>query len=84
IPAYEGAYKRTKSRKWSSEDISKFYQAIEMFGTDLMMVQIAMPEFTDKQIRDKFKAEEKRNYLKVEAALKTHREIKLPAYEEIS
>ncbi|XP_666103.1 hypothetical protein [Cryptosporidium hominis TU502] len=61
LQPYSGAYKRTKGKRWSTEQTNKFYDALSLFGTDLMLVKSVFPEFTDKQIHDKFKAEEKKN-----------------------
>lgn len=61
LQPYSGAYKRTKGKRWSAEQTNKFYDALSIFGTDLMLVKSVFPEFTDKQIHDKFKAEEKKN-----------------------
>ncbi|KAH7650518.1 hypothetical protein FG379_003590 [Cryptosporidium bovis] len=61
LQPFSGAYKRTKGKRWSLEQTEKFYDALSLFGTDLMLVKSVFPEFTDKQVHDKFKAEEKRN-----------------------
>ncbi|KAF7458070.1 putative high mobility group protein B3 [Cryptosporidium felis] len=61
LQPYSGAYKKTKGKRWSLEQTEKFYDALSLFGTDLMLVKSVFPEFTDKQIHDKFKAEEKKN-----------------------
>ncbi|KAJ1608157.1 SANT domain-containing transcription factor TFIIIB [Cryptosporidium canis] len=69
LQPYSGAYKRTKSKRWSMEQTNKFYDALSLFGTDLMLVKSVFPEFTDKQIHDKFKAEEKKNKQKLDDIL---------------
>lgn len=69
LQPYSGAYKRTKSKRWSTEQTNKFYDALSLFGTDLMLVKSVFPEFTDKQIHDKFKAEEKKNKDKLDDIL---------------
>ncbi|KAJ1613225.1 SANT domain-containing transcription factor TFIIIB [Cryptosporidium canis] len=69
LQPYSGAYKRTKSKRWSVEQTNKFYDALSLFGTDLMLVKSVFPEFTDKQIHDKFKAEEKKNKQKLDDIL---------------
>lgn len=82
IENYKYAYKRTKSCKWTEEETKQFFNALEMFGADLMMVNALLPKFTDKQIRDKYKKEKKKNPLKVEEAVKKNKEICLDAYEK--
>lgn len=81
IEKYNYAYKKSKLCKWTDEETDKFYQAIEMFGIDLMMVRALIPKFNDKQIRDKYKKEKKSNPLKIEQAIKKNKEINLDAYE---
>ncbi|SBT44209.1 high mobility group protein B3, putative (HMGB3) [Plasmodium ovale wallikeri] len=81
IEQYKDAYKRRKACKWSDDDTNRFYEAIEMFGIDLMMVRALLPSFTDKQIRDKYKKEKKMNPQKIEQAVRANKEIDLDAYE---
>ncbi|KAH8741705.1 transcription factor TFIIIB [Cryptosporidium ryanae] len=69
LQPFSGAYKRTKGKRWSLEQTEKFYDALSLFGTDLMLVKSVFPEFTDKQVHDKFKAEEKRNKEKLDNIL---------------
>jgi hypothetical protein len=58
---YDFAYRRPKPTKWSKEDTTKFYEALEMYGSDQMLINTALPHFTAVQIRQKFKAEERNN-----------------------
>ncbi|ANQ06582.1 Uncharacterized protein PCOAH_00006870 [Plasmodium coatneyi] len=81
IETYNNAYKKSALFKWTDEETDKFYQAIEMFGVDLMMVRAFLPKFSDKQIRDKYKKERRNNPLKIEEAIKKNKEIDLDAYE---
>ncbi|EKX72752.1 hypothetical protein BEWA_013110 [Theileria equi strain WA] len=78
---YADAYKKPKSLKWSAADTKRFYNAIEMFGSDLMLVRAFLSEFTDRQVYDKFKLEERKNPQLVKNALKIHRNISLGQYE---
>ncbi|ORM41284.1 Transcription factor TFIIIB component B'' [Babesia sp. Xinjiang] len=78
---YASAYRRTKTLKWSAEDTARFYEAVRHFGSDLLMVRSMLPEFTDKQIYDKFKMEEKRNPDKLNRALNSRTEIPLEKFE---
>lgn len=54
---YDFAYRRPKPTKWSKEDTDRFYEAIEMYGSDQMLINTALPNFTPVQIRQKYKAE---------------------------
>lgn len=81
IEKYNNAYKKAKLCKWSEQQTNKFYEVIEMFGIDLMMVKALLPSFTDKQIRDKYKKEKKNNPYRIDQALKKNKEIDLEAYE---
>ncbi|CAD2087772.1 high mobility group protein B3, putative [Plasmodium vinckei brucechwatti] len=81
IEKYNNAYKKAKLCKWSEQQTNKFYEVIEMFGVDLMMVRALLPSFTDKQIRDKYKKEKKNNPYRIDQALKKNKEIDLEAYE---
>lgn len=79
---YASAYKRAKTVKWSPEDTERFYEAVRNFGTDLLMVRSMLPEFTDRQIYDKFKLEEKRNADKLKLALKSNTNIPVEQFEK--
>jgi hypothetical protein len=58
---YDFAYRKPKPTKWSPEDTTKFYEALELYGSDQMLINTALPHFTPVQIRQKFKAEERNN-----------------------
>ncbi|BAM41140.1 homeodomain-like containing protein [Theileria orientalis strain Shintoku] len=79
---FPNAYKNPKSIKWSYTETKRFYNAIETFGTDLLMVRAFMPEFTDRQVYDKFKLEERKNPQLMQNALQTHKSISLKQYEQ--
>jgi hypothetical protein len=66
---YDYAYRRPKPTKWTSEDTAKFYEALEMYGSDQMLINTALPHFSPVQIRQKFKAEERNNPSKFNKAL---------------
>ncbi|UKK01235.2 homeodomain-like containing protein [Theileria orientalis] len=79
---FPNAYKNPKCVKWSYTETKRFYNAIETFGTDLLMVRAFMPEFTDRQVYDKFKLEERKNPQLMQNALQTHKSISLKQYEQ--
>ena len=66
---YDFAYRRPKPTKWSDEDTAKFYDALELYGSDQMLINTALPHFTPVQIRQKFKAEERNNPTKFNKTL---------------
>jgi hypothetical protein len=39
----------------------RFYKALATFGLDLMMVGTWLPHFSSRQIKDKYRTEEKKN-----------------------
>ncbi|XP_955137.1 uncharacterized protein TA04620 [Theileria annulata] len=79
---FVNAYKNPKTVKWSYTDTKRFYNAIETFGTDLMLVRAFLPEYTDRQIYDKFKLEERKNPQLMQNSLQTHKSISLKQYEQ--
>jgi len=58
---YAHAYRRPTPTKWSKQDTDKFYEALELYGSDQMLINTVLPQFTAVQIRQKFKAEERKN-----------------------
>lgn len=66
---YDFAYRKPKPTKWSKDDTSKFYEALELYGSDQMLINTALPHFTSVQIRQKFKAEERNNSIRFNKAL---------------
>ncbi|KAK1936166.1 hypothetical protein X943_001807 [Babesia divergens] len=79
---YASAYKRTKGVKWSAQDTERFYEALGNFGSDLLMIRSMLPEFTDRQIYDKFKLEEKRNPEKLQHAIRARTKIPVEKFEK--
>jgi len=69
LTGYEFAYKKTRPTKWSPDETDRFYSALEQFGSDLMLVNTFFPSLTSTQIRQKYKAEDRREPLRVAAAL---------------
>eukprot|EP01068_Selenidium_serpulae_P005758 Selendium_serpulae@DN4171_c0_g1_i1.p1 len=69
VQPYDGAYKKTKPVKWTAKDTKRFYESLEVFGSDLMLVKTMLPQFTNRQIQNKFKIEDKKNPEKVSLSL---------------
>ncbi|CAL1353557.1 unnamed protein product [Linum trigynum] len=51
---------RTRKVRWSKQETELFYEGIRQFGTDLSLVQQLFPGRDRRQIKNKFKAEERR------------------------
>ncbi|CAN1173228.1 Transcription factor TFIIIB component B'' [Linum perenne] len=51
---------RTRTMRWSKQETELFYEGIRQFGSDLSMIQQLFPERTRRQIKNKFKIEERR------------------------
>ena len=66
---YDHAYRRPKPTKWSAEDTLKFYEALESYGSDQMLINTMLPKYTSVQIRQKFKAEQRNNPARLSAAV---------------
>ncbi|OEH73583.1 myb-like DNA-binding high mobility group box domain-containing protein [Cyclospora cayetanensis] len=83
LQPYEGAYKKTKGKRWTEEETRKFYECLSCCGTDLLLISTMMPGVTDGQLKRKLKTEEKRNAALVEAALAKKRALSLQTYEQL-
>jgi len=57
------------TERWGREDTDKFYRALQQVGADFSLVAKLFPNRTRRQIRNKFKKEEKENRSKVDWAL---------------
>ncbi|XP_053993831.1 uncharacterized protein LOC128884432 isoform X2 [Hylaeus volcanicus] len=78
---FSGAYKRTKASKWTTSDEETFYKALATFGLDLMMVGTWLPHFSSRQIKDKYRTEEKKNLKRIEDALQKRDVITVNNFE---
>ena len=56
---YDHAYRRPKPTKWSKADTARFYEGLEMYGSDQMLINTMLPQYSAVQIRQKFKAEQR-------------------------
>ncbi|ESW29051.1 hypothetical protein PHAVU_002G039700 [Phaseolus vulgaris] len=73
--------KRPRRGKWSKQDTEVFYEAIRELGTDFSMIQQLFPDKTRRQIKLKYKKEEREHYLRLRDAIhnrsKDHSHYKL-------
>lgn len=60
------------TEKWTEEETSRFYEGLEIFGSDFSMVGILFPKRTRDQIKKKFTREEKSDAKRVNEALKVN------------
>lgn len=66
---YQSLMKKTPITRWSKQDTELFYQAIQQFGTDLSMIQQLFPGRTRRQVKLKYKKEERQQPLRLREAL---------------
>lgn len=65
-----GVYKRAKrSKDWSKEDTLFFYKALNTLGTDFSLMVQLFPGRSRRELKMKFKKEEKINHVLVDKAL---------------
>lgn len=71
-----GFYKKRQARKdWSKWETLKFYKALNSIGTDFLLMQNFFKKRTRKELKQKFKKEEKINGALVAKALSNHQEF---------
>lgn len=58
-----------QGRRWTTEATEQFYEALQMFGTDFMMIATMFPGTTRRSIKMKFNREERENPARINAAL---------------
>ena len=60
---------KTPSDKWTPSETSAFYVALSQYGTDFSMIERILPNRSRKQIKNKFKKEEREHPQRVDDAL---------------
>eukprot|EP01018_Ginkgo_biloba_P038265 Gb_01967 [translate_table: standard] len=60
---------RTPVERWSKSDTELFYKAMQQFGTNFAMIQHLFPGRTRRQVKAKFKKEERQHPLQLADAL---------------
>ncbi|QCD91795.1 transcription factor TFIIIB component B'' [Vigna unguiculata] len=66
---YQTFMEKTPKGKWSKQDTELFYEAIRELGTDFSMIQQLFPDKTRRQIKLKYKKEEREHYLRLRDAI---------------
>eukprot|EP00899_Mesostigma_viride_P008077 jgi/Mesvir1/17270/Mv07678-RA.1 len=61
---------RQAPERWSQADTALFYKGLAQFGTDFMIMAKLFPTRTRRQLKAKYKVEDKKNPAAVEAALR--------------
>lgn len=67
--------KRQKAKEWPKWETFKFYRALNVVGTDFLLMQSLFPNRTRLQIKQKYKKEERVNRHLIEKALKYHQDF---------
>jgi hypothetical protein len=75
--------KRTQTEKWSAEEIDRFYMALRQCGTDFTMIEQFFPDRDRRQIRNRYKKEEKENPEKIEWAIKNRLALDTKAFQAL-
>lgn len=70
--------------KWSEEETKKFFDAIQQFGTDFSMIARLFPKRSRREIRNKFKKEEKQRNPALIEALKNRKPIDIELFKQLS
>ncbi|KAH6934982.1 hypothetical protein HPB50_002665 [Hyalomma asiaticum] len=59
---YSSFHERPSSRRcWTAQETADFYRALQTFGTDFDLMRTAFPNRTHKNLKNKFKKEEREN-----------------------
>uniref|UniRef100_A0A060TDF7 ARAD1D43472p n=1 Tax=Blastobotrys adeninivorans TaxID=409370 RepID=A0A060TDF7_BLAAD len=61
--------KREKPERWDEDETLAFYQAVSQWGTDFTLISQLFPGRSRRQIKAKFKLEEKRNPVQIQLAV---------------
>ncbi|KAH0478813.1 MAG: hypothetical protein KVP17_002256 [Porospora cf. gigantea B] len=83
LPRFDGAYKVTRTTKWSEEQTNRLYLCLRMFGTDHVLIQSHFPEFTQDQVRRKVKIEMRKQPSATEDCLDNPIPITTELFEKI-
>ncbi|KAJ7557912.1 hypothetical protein O6H91_04G015500 [Diphasiastrum complanatum] len=79
---YHSYMNKTPTERWSLEETELFYKAVRQFGTDFALIQNLFPGRTRRQIKAKFKKEDRLNPFRINSTLQ-HRSKGYLHYEEV-
>ena len=74
--------KPKKTKKWDHDEILKLYTGIMKYGADFGLIQLLFEDRTRKQIKAKFKAEERIRPKMIEKALNCQQSFSSELYQE--
>jgi transcription factor TFIIIB component B'' len=74
--------KREKPERWDQDETSAFYKALSQFGTDFNLITQLFPGRSRRQIKAKFKLEERRNPGKIHLAILRKLPVDVNSYSE--
>ncbi|XP_075073870.1 uncharacterized protein LOC107797408 isoform X2 [Nicotiana tabacum] len=66
---YQTYMDKTPSTRWSKQETELFYEAVQQFGTDLSLIQQLFPGRTRRQLKLKYKKEERQHPFRLHDAL---------------
>lgn len=72
---FSGYLKHRKVERWSLEETQKFYMALSQVGTDFSLMTPLFPNRTRRELKAKFKREEKQHRTLIEKALRVRNPI---------
>jgi hypothetical protein len=72
--------KSCRVNRWTTEETTQFFRALSRVGTDFTMMTLLLPKRSRKELKNKFKKEEKTNPHRVSQALKSQVSVK-PTHE---
>ncbi len=75
---------RTTTEKWSTEETELFYKALQQYGTDFSIIENLFPTKDRRQIKNKFKKEERDHPQRIAQALTKRLPINLDEYKKLS
>ena len=75
--------KRSANGRWNEEDTNKFYTLLRQFGTDFELISNIFPGRNRKQIKNKFKKEEKTNPARINEALRNSLPFDFEVYNQL-
>ncbi|XP_064635575.1 transcription factor TFIIIB component B'' homolog [Lineus longissimus] len=81
---YASFRNRTLTKAWTQKETTKFYTALSAVGTDFSLVHQLFPKRTRREIKNKFKKEERVNKYLIDKALRERRHFDMAMFEKQS
>ncbi|KAL8490091.1 hypothetical protein ACS0TY_025837 [Phlomoides rotata] len=66
---YQSRMDKTSTKRWSKQETELFYEAVWMFGSDLSMITVLYPGRSRREVKLKYKKEERQHPLMLHEAL---------------